>query len=35
MIFCRIGLHFMKWTFQKDGYCCPCGKQYLWAEDIR
>jgi hypothetical protein len=32
---CWIGLHFLCEDFRKDGYCCPCGKNYLWNESIR
>lgn len=32
---CRIGLHFLVWSMQCDGYVCACGQQYLWAEQIR
>lgn len=32
---CRIGLHFMTYSFMKDGYACTCGYQHLWNEEIR
>ena len=32
---CSLGLHFMAWDFQRDGYYCECGRQYLLGEQIR
>jgi hypothetical protein len=31
---CRVGLHFMAYSFLMDGYCCPCRKIHLWNEDL-
>ncbi|GGM27882.1 hypothetical protein GCM10011608_10890 [Micromonospora sonchi] len=32
---CRVGLHFLTWNHQYDGYRCGCGRNFLWAEHIR
>ncbi|MEV2239598.1 hypothetical protein [Micromonospora sp. NPDC049891] len=32
---CRAGLHFLTWDHQCAGYRCGCGRNFLWAEQIR
>lgn len=32
---CRVGLHFLRYSYAADWWACSCGRQYLASEDVR